>query len=83
MPVTAIAKFKTGVQMVAIAVMILTPVAYDFFPGIPSVTYEAAGYVLLWVAAALTAFTGWIYFRNGLGHLRPGPTPEPTGLREI
>jgi cardiolipin synthase len=82
-PVTAIAKFKTGVQMVAIAVMILTPVAYDFFPGIPSVTYEAAGYVLLWVAAALTAFTGWIYFRNGLGHLRPGPTPEPTGLREI
>jgi cardiolipin synthase (CMP-forming) len=73
-PVTAIAKFKTGVQMVAIGVMILTPVAYDFFPGIPSLTYEAVGYILLWAAAVLTVYTGWIYFRGGMRHIRPGPS---------
>jgi cardiolipin synthase len=74
-PVTAIAKIKTGVQMVAIGVMILTPVAYDFFPGIPSVTYEAIGYILLWAAAVLTVYTGYVYFRSGMRHIRPGPTP--------
>ena len=37
----------------------------------------AVAYILLWVAAALTVYTGVIYFRNGMAHLRPGPTPEP------
>jgi hypothetical protein len=31
----------------------------------------------LWVAAALTVYTGVIYFRNGMAHIRPGPTPPP------
>jgi hypothetical protein len=35
----------------------------------------------LWVAAALTVYTGVIYFRNGMAHLRPGPTPD-TRMRE-
>ena len=82
-PVTAIAKIKTGVQMVAIGVMILTPVAYDFFPGIPSVTYEAIGYILLWAAAVLTVYTGYVYFRSGMRHIRPGPTPvRPAPVNE-
>ena len=73
-PVTAIAKIKTGVQMVAIGVMILTPVAYDFFPGIPSVTYEAVGYIMLWAATVLTVYTGYVYLRSGMRHIRPGPS---------
>ena len=81
-PVTAIAKFKTAVQMVAIGAMILTPLADVLVPGIPSLTYAAIAYLLLWVAAALTVYTGVIYFRNGIAHLRPGPSPEPTRLRE-
>ena len=28
-------------------------------------------YVLLWIAAALTVYTGYVYFRAGLAHLRP------------
>ena len=44
MPVTAIAKFKTAVQMVAIGAMILTPLADKFFPGIPALTYAAIAY---------------------------------------
>jgi len=76
-PVTTVAKFKTAVQMIAIGAMILTPLADVFVPGIPSRTYSAIAYVLLWVAAALTVYTGVIYFRNGMAHLRPGVTPEP------
>ena len=76
-PVTAIAKFKTAVQMVAIGAMILTPLADTVVPGLPALTYAAIAYVLLWVAAALTVYTGVVYFRSGMAHLRPGPTPEP------
>ncbi len=75
-PVTNVAKFKTAVQMIAIGAMILTPLADVFVPGIPSITYAAIAYLLLWVAAALTVYTGVIYFRSGMAHLRPGPTPE-------
>jgi cardiolipin synthase len=75
-PVTAVAKFKTAVQMIAIGAMILTPLADVFVPGIPSLTYAAIAYILLWVAAALTVYTGVIYFKNGMAYLRPGPTPE-------
>jgi cardiolipin synthase len=74
-PVTAIAKFKTAVQMLAIGAMILTPLADKFVPGVPSLTYAFIAYILLWVAAALTVYTGVIYFRNGMAHIRPGPTP--------
>ena len=74
-PVTAIAKFKTAMQMVAIGAMILTPLADKFVPGIPALTYAAIAYGLLWIAAALTVYTGVIYFKNGLTHISPGHAP--------
>ena len=82
-PVTAVAKFKTAVQMIAIGAMILTPLADVLVPGIPSLTYTTIAYLLLWVAAALTVYTGVIYFKNGLSHLRPGTTPDPNRNREL
>ena len=72
-PVTAIAKFKTAMQMVAIGAMILTPLADRFVPGVPALTYSAVAYALLWIAAALTVYTGVVYFKNGLTHIRPRP----------
>src|ERR1700748_2588794 len=45
-PVTNVAKFKTAVQMIAIGAMILTPLADEFVPGVPSVTYSAVAYIL-------------------------------------
>jgi cardiolipin synthase len=76
-PVTAIAKIKTAVQMVAIGAMILTPVADSFVPGVPSLTYSALAYILLYVAAGLTLYTGVVYFQGGLRYIRPGPTEPP------
>ena len=72
-PVTAVAKFKTAVQMVAIGAMILTPLAEKFLPAELSLTYAFIAYLLLWVAAALTVYTGVIYFRNGMAHIDPRP----------
>ena len=81
-PVTAVAKFKTAVQMIAIGAMILTPLVGEYAPDLPAKTYIAAAYALLWIAAALTVYTGVVYFRNGLRYLRFGPTPESPPIRE-
>jgi len=69
-PVTVFAKFKTALQMIAIGAMILTPLADRFFSGVTAVSYSAFAYAMLWVAAALTVYTGYVYFRAGLKHLR-------------
>ena len=82
-PVTAIAKFKTAVQMLAIGAMILTPLADEFVPGVPALTYAAVAYILLWIAAALTVYTGVIYFRNGIAHIRPGPSKERSSEERV
>jgi cardiolipin synthase len=74
-PVTVFAKFKTALQMVAIGAMILTPLADKFLPDAAALSYSAFAYGLLWIAAALTVYTGWIYFRAGLRHLHPRSAP--------
>lgn len=75
-PVTRIAKMKTTIQMVAIGAMILGPVAEKMVPlALP------LAYVLLWIAAALTVYTGYIYFRAGLAHVRPAASDNSAGGR--
>lgn len=64
MPVSRLAKWKTGIQMVALPVLLVG----DAGPaGLP---VREIGEVCLWVAAALTLITGWDYLRSGLRHLR-------------
>ncbi|MDE2384624.1 MAG: CDP-diacylglycerol--glycerol-3-phosphate 3-phosphatidyltransferase [Alphaproteobacteria bacterium] len=63
-PVTKIAKWKTTVQLISIGFLIAGP-AGDAL--VPIITY--AGIVLLWIAAALTLYTGYDYFRAGLRHV--------------
>src|ERR1700742_2570352 len=68
--VTAVAKLKTTIQMIAIGAMILGPIADQYIPG---ATYFA--YAALWVAAALTVYTGVVYFNEGSKHIRPQQAP--------
>jgi len=63
-PVSSIAKMKTAIQLVAIGAMILGPIVDRFVPGA-----EAFAYFALWVAAGLTVYTGYAYFRAGLAYL--------------
>lgn len=63
-PVTKIAKWKTTVQLVAIGFLIAGP-AGDAL----SLHTTVLGIALLWVAAGLTLYTGYDYFRAGLRHV--------------
>jgi len=76
-PVTRVAKMKTVLQMVAIGAMILGPIVDKIVPG---AIYFAR--VLLWIAAALTVYTGVVYLRAGLAHVRTEPVPR-TRAREV
>ncbi|TQS71790.1 CDP-diacylglycerol--glycerol-3-phosphate 3-phosphatidyltransferase [Rhodobacteraceae bacterium] len=82
--VTKLAKWKTTAQMVAIAVMFLATGLSYMETGRPPRVGEThlpdgvspadlanhAGLVLIWIAALLTAITGWDYFRKALPFLR-------------
>jgi CDP-diacylglycerol--glycerol-3-phosphate 3-phosphatidyltransferase/cardiolipin synthase len=61
--VTQLAKWKTTVQMVALAVLLACPAAEKLFPGI--LDY---GLVFLWLAALLTLWTGFDYLKAAVGH---------------
>jgi cardiolipin synthase len=70
-PVTRLAKMKTVLQMIAIGAMILAPVLDKIVPGALGIAR-----LLLWIAAVLTVYTGFIYFRAGLAHMRGEPAPQ-------
>lgn len=63
-PVTKIAKWKTAVQMVAIGFLIAGPAGDTVLP-----YTTQAGIAMLWIAAALTLYTGYDYFRAGIRHV--------------
>jgi len=63
-PVSSLAKWKTGIQMVAIGVLLIG----DAGPAALPVRW--IGEVLLWIAACLTVKTGYDYLRAGLGHMQ-------------
>ena len=62
-PVSAMAKWKTTLQLVALGALILGGAT----PAQPWV--HAVGVVSLWTAAALTLVTGYDYLRTGLRHM--------------
>ena len=63
-PVTQLAKWKTTIQMVAIAFLLVGPAGDKIFPLTTQI-----GLVLLWIAALVTLYTGYDYFRAGLKHI--------------
>jgi cardiolipin synthase len=65
MPVSRLAKWKTGLQMVALGFLVVGPVGPDFGP----FTTIQVGVVGLWIAAVLTLVTGFDYLVAGLRHI--------------
>ena len=63
-PVTRIAKWKTTAQMFALAFLLAGPAGDKIVP----YTTEM-GITLLWIAAVLTFYTGYDYFRAGVKHM--------------
>ena len=64
MPVSALAKWKTGLQMTALPVLLVGDDAPSWIPA------QTLGEVFLWLAAALTLITGWDYLQAGLKHMQ-------------
>jgi len=63
MPVSNLAKVKTGFQMTAIFMLLLGSNGVDFE------YIELLGRLSLWIAAALTLFTGYAYWKAGMQHI--------------
>jgi len=76
LPVTRLAKWKTGVQMVALGTL-LAGDSSAVLLGIPWFPATLIGAALLWVAALLTLVTGWDYLTAGLRHAVRAPAKAP------
>lgn len=70
MPVSRLAKWKTGIQMVALPVLLVGDYGPEALP------VRLMGEALLWLAALLTLVTGWDYLQSGLKHMR-APVAKP------
>jgi cardiolipin synthase (CMP-forming) len=75
LPVTALAKWKTGFQMGALGTLLagdstVQLVHLSFLP------VSLIGEIMLWVAAVLTLVTGWDYLLAGLHHASSPRRPD-------
>lgn len=74
MPVTKLAKWKTGVQMTAIGFLLVGDKGAAIVPDILGLHLSLfpvtlIGTILLWAAAAITAITGYGYFSTAMGNI--------------
>ena len=74
LPVTRLAKWKTGLQMVALGLLLAGDDGARLV-GLARIHVTALGGASLFLAAALTLITGWDYLVAGLRHVTPGRAP--------
>ena len=67
MPVSGLAKFKTFIQMFAIAIL-LTGESGNKIINFQDYNAHSIGIVLLWLSAFLTLHTGYDYVKRGIDH---------------
>jgi cardiolipin synthase len=68
LPVTRLAKWKTGFQMGALGTLLAGNTAAGLL-GLDFLPVSLIGETMLWVAAALTLITGWDYLTAGWRHV--------------
>ena len=75
-PVSRLAKWKTGIQMTAIAFLLVGDAGPRLLP------VQGIGELLLCIAALLTLVTGYDYLRAGLPHMTDeSPAPHAPSLK--
>ena len=67
LPVTNLAKLKTFLQMISIA-LLLTGETGNKILNFQDYNAQTIGIILLWLSAFLTLFTGYEYLRKGIDH---------------
>lgn len=78
LPVTPLAKWKTGFQMGALGVL-LAGDSGAATVGLGVLPVGLIGEAMLWAAALLTLLTGWDYLTAGLRHATQRPSGGPVG----
>ena len=68
MPVTGLAKFKTFIQMFAIAIL-LTGDSGNRLINFQDYNAHTIGIILLWLSAFLTLYTGYDYVKKGIDRI--------------
>ena len=81
LPVTALAKWKTGIQMGALGAL-LAGNSSAVLLGIGWLPVTVIGEAMLFVAAALTLVTGWDYLTAGLRHASQPDRPASGAVGE-
>jgi cardiolipin synthase len=76
LPVTRLAKWKTGVQMAALGTLVAGDTTAGLL-GIGWLPVSRIGEAMLWAAALLTLLTGWDYLMAGLRHVGSAPAARP------
>jgi cardiolipin synthase (CMP-forming) len=71
LPVTALAKWKTGFQMGALGTLLAGDTGAAVI-GLGFLPVSLIGELMLWTAAGLTLVTGWDYLAAGLRHVSQG-----------
>ena len=81
-PVTHLAKWKTAIQMIAIGFLLAGSAGDKILPYTTEI-----GIGLLWMAAILTLYTGYDYFKAGIKHAMEddehpaSAAPRPTNIK--
>jgi cardiolipin synthase len=78
LPVSRLAKWKTGTQMAALGLLLAGDSGAAAL-GLGAVPVGLLGEAMLWVAAVLTLVTGWDYLLAGLRHAERPPTAKAAG----
>jgi cardiolipin synthase len=73
MPVSRLAKWKTGIQIAAISFLLVGEAGPTLLA--PYLTVDLIGGALVWIAAILTIATGYDYMRLGLLHMDQSAPP--------
>jgi cardiolipin synthase len=81
LPVTPLAKWKTGFQMGALGTLLAGDSAAGWLH-LGFLPISAVGEAMLWVAAALTLWTGWDYLMAGVRHAS-GPATAALTKRQL
>jgi cardiolipin synthase len=81
LPVTRLAKWKTGFQMGALGTLLAGDSSAQLLH-IGFLPVSLIGEAMLWIAAGLTLVTGWDYLMAGLRHAASAPAPDATPLPE-
>ena len=68
MPVTGLSKFKTFIQMFAIAIL-LTGESGNKVISFQDYNSHSIGIIFLWLSAFLTLYTGYDYVKKGIDHI--------------